>query len=70
MPGLCLDGRPGLCNSRDVRLLYYNVLEHRITPDPQARMSDRNAHTLLTEVLESVPAPKVVGKSAFCAVET
>ena len=45
----------------DVRLLYYNVLEHRITPDPQARMSDRNAHTLLTEVLESVPAPKVVG---------
>lgn len=45
----------------DVRLLYYNVLEHRITPDPQARMSDRNAHTLLGEVLESVPQPKVVG---------
>ena len=44
----------------DVRLLFYNVLEHRITPDPQARLSDRTAHTLLTEVWDSVPQPKVV----------
>ena len=44
----------------DVRLLFYNVLEHRITPDPQARRSDRTAHTLLTEVWDSVPQPKVV----------
>ena len=44
----------------DVRLLFYNVLEHRIIPDPQARLSDRTAHTLLTEVWDSVPQPKVV----------
>ena len=44
----------------DVHLLFYNVLEHRITPDPQARLSDRTAHTLLTEVWDSVPQPKVV----------
>ena len=44
----------------DGRLLFYNVLEHRITPDPQARLSDRTAHTLLTEVWDSVPQPKVV----------
>ncbi len=44
----------------DVRLLYYNVLEHRVTADPQARLSDRSTHTLLKEVLDSVPAPKVV----------
>lgn len=44
----------------DVRLLYYNVLEHRITPDPQARLSDRDAHSLLAEVWESVPKPKLV----------
>ncbi|MGI6255883.1 MAG: AAA family ATPase [Acutalibacter sp.] len=44
----------------DVRLLYYNVLEHRVVPDPQARLSGKDAHTLLTEVLDSVPQPKVV----------
>ncbi len=44
----------------DVALLYYSVLEHRITPDPQARLSDRDAHTLLTEAWDSVPQPKVV----------
>lgn len=45
---------------KDVQLLYYNVLEHRITPDPQARLSDRTAHTLLSEVWDSVPQPKLV----------
>ena len=44
----------------DVALLYYSVLEHRITPDPQARLSDRDAHSLLTEAWDSVPQPKVV----------
>ena len=44
----------------DVRLLFYNVLEHRITPDPQARLSARTAHPLLTEVWDSVPQPKLV----------
>ena len=44
----------------DVHLLYYNVLEHRITEDPQARLSDRSVHDLLSEVWDSVPRPKVV----------
>ena len=44
----------------DVRLLYYNVLEHRVVPDPQARLSGKDAHALLTEALESVPQPRVV----------
>ena len=44
----------------DVRLLYYNVLEHRVVPDPQARLSGKDAHALLAEALESVPQPRVV----------
>ena len=44
----------------DVYLLYYNVLEHRVMPDPQARLSDRTIHDLLAEVMESVPQPKLV----------
>lgn len=44
----------------DVRLLYYNVLEHRVVPDPQARLSGKDAHALLAEVLDSVPQPRVV----------
>lgn len=44
----------------DVSLLYYSVLEHRITPDPQARLSDRTAHSLLSDVWELVPQPKLV----------
>ena len=44
----------------DVRLLYYNVLEHRVVPDPQARLSGKDAHALLVETLESVPQPRVV----------
>ena len=45
----------------DVQLLFYNVMEHRMTLDPQARMSDRDAHSVLTEILKSVPAPKLAG---------
>ena len=45
----------------DIRLLYYNALEHRIVPDPQARLSGRTPHALLAEVWESVPSPKAVG---------
>ena len=44
----------------DVRLLYYDVLEHRVTADPQARLSGRSTHALLTEVWDSVPQPKLV----------
>lgn len=44
----------------DVRLLYYNVLEHRVVPDPQARLSGKDAHALLAEALESVPQPRVI----------
>lgn len=45
----------------DLRLLYFNTLEHRVTPDPQARLSGRDAHALLAEVWESVPGPKTLG---------
>ena len=45
----------------DIRLLYYNALEHRIVPYPQARLSGRTPHALLAEVWESVPSPKAVG---------
>ena len=44
----------------DVRLLYYNVLEHRVVPDPQARLSGKDTHALLAEALDSVPQPRVV----------
>ena len=50
-----------LRTSEDIRLLYYNALEHRIVPDPQARLSGRTPHALLAEVWESVPSPKAVG---------
>ena len=45
----------------DIQLLFYNVLEHRMTLDPQARMSDRDAHSVLTEILKTVAPPKLAG---------
>ncbi len=44
----------------DIHLLFYNVLEHRISPDPRARLNGQTAHTILTDILQSVSAPKLV----------
>lgn len=44
----------------DVKLLFYSVLEHRLTLDPQARLNGTTVHDLLTETLQSVSAPKLV----------
>lgn len=45
----------------DIQLLFYNVLEHRISLDPQARVNGRDAHSVLAEILKTVAAPRVVG---------
>ena len=42
----------------DVRALFYNVLEHRIVPEPQVKLEGLSVTDLLAEVLQSVPAPK------------
>lgn len=44
----------------DVKLLFYSVLEHRLTLDPQARLNGATVHELLTETMQSVSAPKLV----------
>lgn len=44
----------------DVKLLFYSVLEHRLTLDPQTRLNGTTVHDLLTETLQSVSAPKLV----------
>ncbi len=45
----------------DVGLLFYNVMEHRLVLDPQARLNDRDAHSVLEEIFHDVPAPKLIG---------
>lgn len=45
----------------DVGLLFYNVMEHRLVLDPQARLSDRDVHSVLEEIFHDVPAPKLIG---------
>lgn len=44
----------------DVQLLFFNVLEHRVMADPQARINNLTVHSVLTEILQSVPAPTLV----------
>ena len=44
----------------DVKLLFFSVLEHRLTLDPQARLNGATVHELLTETLQSVSAPKLI----------
>ncbi len=44
----------------DVQLLFFSVLEHRLSLDPQARISGATVHSVLTESFQSVPAPKLV----------
>lgn len=44
----------------DVALLFYNVLGHRLVLDPQARLNDRDTHSVLEEIMREVPAPKLL----------
>lgn len=44
----------------DVGLLFYNVMEHRLVLDPQARLNDRDVHSVLEEIFHEVPAPKLI----------
>ncbi len=44
----------------DVGLLFSDVMEHRLVLDPQARLSDRDAHSVLEEIFHDVPAPKLI----------
>lgn len=44
----------------DVSLLFYDVMEHRLVLDPQARLSGRSAHEVLEEISHEVPAPKLI----------
>ena len=44
----------------DVALLFYNVMEHRLVLDPQARLGGRDAHGVLEEIFREVQAPKLI----------
>jgi len=44
----------------DVGLLFYKVMEHRLVLDPQARLNDRDAHSVLEEIFREVQAPKLI----------
>lgn len=45
----------------DIHLLFYSVLEHRVSAESQARISGKTVHGILADVLKTVPAPKLVG---------
>lgn len=45
----------------DVKLLFFDVLEHRLTASPQARMNGLSVHKVLEQVLKSVQEPKLLG---------
>ena len=44
----------------DIHLLFYSVMEHRIALEPQAKMSGKDAHGVLEQIMGQVPAPKLV----------
>ncbi len=44
----------------DIRLLFFNVLEHRLTAASQAKLDGLSVHDALTDVLKAVAAPKLV----------
>ena len=44
----------------DVHLLFLNVMEHRMIPSPQATVSGSDLHSILSKILRSTPAPKLV----------
>ena len=44
----------------DIHLLFLNVMEHRMIPSPQAAVSGSDLPSVLSKILRSVPAPKLV----------
>ena len=54
-----LNGRDYLL-PEDVQTIYHDVLEHRLVLAPQAKISGKSARELLSELLRTVPAPKLV----------
>ncbi len=44
----------------DISLVFFHTLEHRVVEAPQARSEKTDVHDILSEVLRSVPAPKLV----------
>ena len=44
----------------DVQAIYHDVLEHRLILAPQAKINGKSAHDILSELLRTVPAPKLV----------
>ncbi len=44
----------------DVRILFYNVLEHRVSLSPQAKLTGLTVRDVLEEVFKSVAAPRLL----------
>ncbi len=44
----------------DIQELFFPVLEHRVTPESQTRMSGKSVHEILEGVLKSVSAPRLL----------
>lgn len=44
----------------DISLLFFNVLEHRMAEETQAKISDVSVHDILSDILRANPAPRLV----------
>ncbi len=44
----------------DIHLLFYDVMGHRVVPEPRARLSGSDARSVLEGTLSKVPAPKLL----------
>lgn len=44
----------------DISLLFFNVLEHRMAEETQAKISDVSVHDILSDILRATPAPRLV----------
>lgn len=45
---------------QDVRFMFYDVLEHRVTAKPSLKVGENTAHAALKEVYHSVEAPRLI----------
>ena len=53
-------GGTGLWLPEDVQAVAGYVLAHRLILSSKARLNDRTAEDLLTEILETVPVPRLL----------
>lgn len=44
----------------DISLLFFNVLEHRMAEETQAKIGDVSVHDILSDILRANPAPRLV----------